>query len=95
VLPGYSTADVKSRVCDYLNSGGVPTAGCPNPTNPVINVVTATLTVPNGPAIEVKRVQLTYDHNFMFVGPIIALMGGSFNSNKAIHLEAVMRTENP
>ena len=93
VLPGYNTADVTSRVCDYLITGGVPTTGCPNPTNPVINVVDDTVTVPNGPVIGVKRVTLVYDHNFMFIGPIIALMGGSWNNNKAINTVAIMRTE--
>ncbi len=95
VLPGYTTPDVKTRVCAYLNTGGVPTTGCPNPSNPVITVTDDTITVPGGAAftLEVKRVQLSYTHQYMFIGPIISLMGGSWNSTKPITTVAVMREE--
>ena len=96
VLPGYTTPDVKTRVCAYLTAGGVPTTGCPNnPTNPTVTVTDATITVPGGAAltIDVKRVQLSYNHNYMFVGPIISLMGGSWNNAKPINTEAAMRVE--
>lgn len=95
VLPAYTTPDVKVRVCAYLTTGGVPTTGCPNnPTNPVVTVTDDTVTVPTGPTLDVKRVQLSYTHTYMFVGPIISLMGGSFNSNKPINTVAIMRVEN-
>lgn len=93
VLPGYSVADVKSRVCDYLTTGGVPTTGCPDPTNPLITVTDDTITVPDGTALDVKRVQLSYTHNYMFIQPIISLMGGSWNNVKPITTVAIMRTE--
>jgi hypothetical protein len=101
VLPGYNAADVRTRVCLYLQTGGVPMQPSPNvncattPTNPVIDVQATTVNVPNGPPIDVMRVQLTYTHNYMFVGPIIALMGGTFSSNLPINTVAIMRTENP
>ena len=95
VLPGYSTNDVKARVCAYLTTGGVPTTACNNPTNPTINVTDVTVAVAGGTAVSAKRVHLTYTHNYMFVGPIIALMGGSFNSNLPINTVAVMRKEVP
>lgn len=93
VLPGYSTPDVESRVCAYLTNGGVPTAGCPTPTNPVISVVNTTITVPAGTPIDAKQVTLVYTHNFMFIGPIIGLMGGTWTNAKAITVMAVMRDE--
>ena len=91
VLPGYSDADVKSRICAYLTSGGVPTTGCPNPA--WITVTTENLAVPSGPPLSVKRVNVAYGHNFMFIGPIIGLMGGSWTNAKTITTEAIMRTE--
>ncbi len=93
VLPGYADADVKSRVCAYLNTGSVPTTGCPDPSNPVITVADETIAMPVGPSLQVKRVQLAYTHNFMFIGPIVGLMGGSWTNTKAITTIAVMRKE--
>lgn len=94
VLPNYTAADVRSRVCGYLTTGGVPTAGCPAaPTNPVVTVAAATITVPTGPAINATQVTLAYTHNFMFVGPIVGLMGGTWTNAKTITITAVMRNE--
>lgn len=94
VLPNYTAADVQSRVCGYLTTGGVPTTGCPAaPTNPVVTVTNVTITVPTGPAINAKQVRVVYTHNFMFIGPIIGLVGGGWNNVKAITIDAVMRTE--
>lgn len=91
VLPGYEEADVKARVCSYLQSGGVPAPGCPSPA--WVTVTDQTIAMPTGPALEVKRVQVSYDHAYMFVGPIAALIGGSFDSNVPITTVAVMRKE--
>jgi Flp pilus assembly protein TadG len=92
VLPGYTTADVKLRVCNYLTTGGVPTTAC-GTTKPVVTVTDTTVAVTGGPAVAVKRVQVTYSHNYMFVGPIIGLMGGTFSTNVPITTVAVMRKE--
>lgn len=93
-LPSYGEADVKRRVCDYLTTGGVPTVGCPDsPTNPAVTLNDTTVAMPGGGTLPVKQVQLIYSHDFMFVGPIINLMGGSFNNTKAITTVAVMRAE--
>jgi Flp pilus assembly protein TadG len=92
VLPGYATADVKLRVCNYLQTGGVPTTVC-GTTNPVVTVTDSTVAMAVGPALSVKRVQVTYSHNYMFVGPIIGLMGGTFSTNVPITTVAVMRKE--
>jgi Flp pilus assembly protein TadG len=94
VLPGYAAADVNSRVCAYLTTGGVPTTGCnaPPPTNPVITVSNTTIVVP-GTDIDAKSVTVVYTHNFMFIGPIIGMMGGTWTNAKAITVTAVMRNE--
>lgn len=93
---GYTNADVASRVCQYLVTGGVPTTGCPGttPSNPTVTVTNGTITMPSGqPALQTKQVQLVYTHRFMFIGPIIGIMGGTWNNNKTITTVAVMRRE--
>jgi hypothetical protein len=94
VLPGYGLPDVKSRVCSYLTTGGVPSTGCPaNPTNPVVTLTDTTVPMAVGGTLDAKQVQVVYTHNYMFIGPIIGLMGGSFNSIKPITTRAIMRSE--
>jgi Flp pilus assembly protein TadG len=93
---GYNTADVQSRVCSYLTSGGVPTTNCTTGTgNPTITVtnVTINLPTPGATPVDARQVQLTYTHNFMFIGPIIGLMGGSWTNAKTVTITAVMRAE--
>ena len=94
VLPNYTQADVQKRVCAYLTSGAVPTTGCPNtPTNPVVTLTNTTVPMAGGATLQARQVQVVYTHNYMFVGGIISLMGGSFSNAKAITTQAIMRTE--
>ena len=100
-LPNYSDDDVKRRVCQFLLTGGVPTTGCgtaaapaATPTNPAVTITSPAIVVGGGkPNLTGRRVQLAYNHNFMFIGGIIGLMGGSWNNAKTITTFAVMRTE--
>jgi Flp pilus assembly protein TadG len=98
-LPAYTNDDVKRRVCEFLTSGGIPTTGCPgtSPTNPVISVtIPAPIDMGVGKApVQVRSVQLAYTHNFMFIGPIVSLMGGSWTNAKTITTVAIMRMELP
>ena len=94
VLPGYDDADVKARVCDYLETGGVPIvsdATCATWTT----VDDGTITMPTPPNLTTKVVTVSYPHNFMFIGPIIGLMGGSWTNAKTLTTVAVMRDELP
>ena len=96
VLPNYADGDVRSRVCAYLQTGGVPTTGCPgaNPTNPQVTVTNLPIPMGGGRApLQTKRVQVAYTHNFMFIGPIVGLMGGSWTNAKTITTVAIMRKE--
>jgi Flp pilus assembly protein TadG len=96
VLPNYSDDDIRRRICDFLITGGVATTGCPGttPTNPAVTITSPTIALGGGkPPIQVRRVQLAYNHNFMFIGPIVALMGGSWTNAKTITTAATMRTE--
>jgi Flp pilus assembly protein TadG len=92
---GYTLTDVRTRVCSYLTAGGVPTTtpctGAPG-TNPVVQMNTVAIAVPTG-TIAGRQVVLTYTHNFMFIGPIIGMMGGSWTNTKTFTIDATMRLE--
>ena len=93
VLPGYSVADAKARACDYIVTGGLPITGsCPAPTNPVINVIDWPIPMAVGPALTGKRVQVTFTHNYMFIGPVAGWFGGSFTS-VPVSAVSIMRDE--
>jgi hypothetical protein len=89
VLPGYATADVTARVRAYVATGGVPTAAG-NP-SVVVNNVTIN-TSPGGPTLPGKRVEVTYTHDYVFVGPMLGWFGGSLTS-VPVRGVAVMRDE--
>lgn len=75
VLPGYTSADAIARATQYLASGGVTTCGSCI-TAPVAN------TTFGSPAKTVKQITVTvqYVHNYVFIGPILNLVGGSLGS---------------
>lgn len=93
-LPNYTLTDVKGRVCQYLTAGGVPTTGCPAaPTNPAVTLTDVAIPVTGKAAMQGKRVQVAYTHTFMFIGPLIGIMGGTWNNTKTITTLATMRAE--
>ena len=94
-LPNYTAADVRGRVCAYLVAGGVPTTGCPGttPTNPAVTLVDDPIPVAGRPPMQGARVTVAYSHTFMFVGPIVSLMGGTWTNTRTITAVAVMRRE--
>lgn len=95
VLPGYQIGDVRARVCNFVQTGGIPITGsCPTPSNPVINVNMAqSIPMPTGTApLSGKRVEVVYTHQYLFIGPIAGWFGGSFTS-VPIRGVAIMRDE--
>jgi len=94
-LPNYTEADVKGRVCAYLVAGGVPTTGCPGttPTNPAVSLTDEPIPVTGKPTMQGAKVTVAYSHNFMFVGPIVSLMGGTWTNTRTVTTVAVMRRE--
>jgi len=94
VLPGYTTADVQSRVCNFVQGGGIPITGtCPSPSNPVIPAPSdVTITLPSGATVSAKRVTITYTNSYLFIGPIVAMFGGNL-STRPITTVAIMRKE--
>lgn len=86
VLPGYGATDVQNRVAQYLTAGGLTGS------------VTTTVGVPvtsniGGSCMTLTKVTASYPHTFLFLGPIVGLMGGSGFTNKTLQVTATMRNE--
>ena len=85
VLPGYSTADVESRVRAYLAASGVPGTS-------TIVVTPITMTPAGGSLFTAMKVHVQVTHVFTLLGPIATLVGGTFGT-VALTSESVMRIE--
>lgn len=96
VLPGYDTADVRARVCDYVLNGGVPVSGTCGATasNPTVLVEDHNIPVAAGGTVSGKRVTVTFSHNYMFIGGVASWFGGTFTS-VPVRSVAIMRDEVP
>jgi hypothetical protein len=86
ILPGYADADVQARVTQYLTAGGLTgtattTVGAPQP----ISVGSQCITV--------RPVTVAYQHQFLFLAPILGLMGGGTLTDKTLHATSSMRSE--
>ncbi|HEV3058433.1 MAG TPA: TadE family protein [Vicinamibacterales bacterium] len=87
VLPGYSDADVQTRVNQYLTAGGL--------TGPATTDVGAPQLLPvAGLCITVRPVTVTYPHTFSAVGTIAGYFGGGF-SRSTLQATVAMRNELP
>jgi len=86
VLPGYGAADVQNRVAQYLTAGGLTgTVTVPTPVTTTSNI--------GGSCMTLTTVTANYPHTFLFLGPIVGLMGGSGFVNKTLSATATMRNE--
>jgi hypothetical protein len=95
VLPGYSTPDVKDRVCDYVQGGGVPmtAAQCLSDANILVQNVTITA---GGNAMPGKSVSVTFPHQYMFIGGLASWFGaGPTFGTVPVNAVAIMRDELP
>jgi Flp pilus assembly protein TadG len=88
VLPGYGTDDVKDRVNDYLEEGGVPIV---RGTNPVINVNSVNITA-GTVTVASERVQVQYTHSYLFLSGLANLFGSNFSS-VPLNGQSTMRLE--
>lgn len=84
VLPGYAPADVQTRVNLYLGAAGLTGPRTVNVVNVPVSTGAGTFTA--------RSVTVTYTYQFVVLGGIAPLFGGSFGT---IPLQAisVMRTE--
>lgn len=96
VLPGYDDTDIRTRVCDYVATGGVPVTGTCTATgaNPTVAVADADIPVA-GSTISGKRVLVTYTHNYLFLGGIATWFGGGSFTSVPLRGVATMRVEVP
>jgi hypothetical protein len=90
ILPGYDGANIQAnaqaRVNQYLVAGGLPGTA-------TVNVGAVQTIDIGGQCINVRPVTVAYNHNFLFLGPILGLMGGTGLSNKTLHATSAMRSE--
>jgi Flp pilus assembly protein TadG len=90
VLPGYdagSYATPKLRARDYMIAGGLTCSGCV--------LVDAPFNVALGGGVNAKgvRVRVQHTYTFLFVGRIVGLLNGTFQSNLPFEVSAIMRAE--
>ena len=92
VLPGYSPADVKSRVQQYLDAGGLDEslAKFENPA-----AKTAPVPLAGGACVSVTTVVVQYPHSYSFVGGIMKFFGGKGFGPTDLTATASMRSEGP
>jgi Flp pilus assembly protein TadG len=72
VLPGYTSADIQSRVTQFVREGINNDSAAP-----VATLTQVTLTPGSGPAFQAARVSVTLADRFLILGPIVSLAGGS------------------
>jgi len=87
VLPGYTTPDVQARVQEYATNGGIP--GTLNP--PLVEDVP--LPAPGGATWPGKRVTVTLDYGFNYLGPIAAIFGGGGGRTVTLTARSTMRSQ--
>ena len=86
VLPGYAQADVEARVTQYLAAAGLtatPTVAYTAPQ--ALNV--------GGACVTITGVTVGYPHQYLFIGSIIGLFGGSGFTTTTLTATARMRYE--
>jgi Flp pilus assembly protein TadG len=87
VLPGYGTTDIQGRVASYITAAGLP--GTPTTT------VTPVAITPGGggAAFPAIKVSVSYSYQFLFIRPMVTLIGATFATNKTFTATSVMRVE--
>ena len=88
ILPDYDTADVQARISSYLTQSGL-TATAPAP---AVNYGSMEVT-PGGATMNVVTVIVQYPHQFIILGPAIALVGGDGYGNITLAAASTMRQE--
>jgi Flp pilus assembly protein TadG len=89
ILPGYTLADVRARVTQFVREGINNPGAAPS-----TDMTTVTLTPGSGPPFQAARIEVRLVDRFLILGPIVSLAGGS-GSFGAITLTAntTMRLE--
>jgi Flp pilus assembly protein TadG len=85
VLPGYADADITARVTAYLTAAGLRGA---------TTAITRTTATVGTQTITLVNVSVTFPHTFAVLGPISALVRGSF-ATTTLTAVCSMRVEAP
>jgi Flp pilus assembly protein TadG len=88
-IPGYEQdgyAAVQTLATGYLTNAGLTGAA-------VVTVTPENLPISSGTAAPGVRVTVQYTYNCLFLGPIVGLVGGTFNDTIVLGSAAVMRTQ--
>jgi Flp pilus assembly protein TadG len=86
ILPNYTNADVQARVTQYLTAAGL--TGAPTPTVGPVQTIAV-----GSNCITVRPVTAVYNHEYLFIGPILSLLGGSSLGTRELRATAAMRNE--
>jgi Flp pilus assembly protein TadG len=86
-LPGYSQADVRNRIQNYLTAGGLSAT-------PTIAVNWAPVTLqPSGRTVNLATVVVDYPHQFSILAPVAAMVGGTGWGTLTLRSRSVFRAE--
>jgi Flp pilus assembly protein TadG len=91
-LPGYSQTDVQNRVRAYMDAGVSVGAGArTTATRTVVNITPGG----GGASFQAAQVVVSYTDNYLILGPIVTLIGGSAANFSSVTLTATstMRLE--
>ena len=86
VLPDYKEADVKARVTRYLEDAGLKS------TPTIVYAAPQAMSV-GGACVTITGVTVGYPHQYLVIGKIIGLFGGSGFTTKTLTATARMRYE--
>jgi Flp pilus assembly protein TadG len=89
VLPGYEVNNyqaARSRVASYLTAGGARGTA-------VTTVTPVGLNAGGALTLNGVQVRVDYTHQFLFVGPVVGLINGTFGRNLTFRAETRMRSE--
>jgi TadE-like protein len=101
VLPAYTPTDAVNRGRAYMDTGGlaVPNRACgvmpEQPRTRCVEAFDENSTIGTGPTaktVQQIRVVVEYDHEHVFVGPMMGLFGSSLGITR-LHAVSIMRRE--
>jgi Flp pilus assembly protein TadG len=88
ILADYDETDIQNRVNSYLAASGLTdTAPAPGVSYDDVEVT------PGGASVSVVTVTVQYPHNFLFIGPMAALVGGGDHADITLSAASSMRRE--
>jgi len=90
VLPGYDVggfASTKQRAADYMVAGGLVCGGCVFVDSPF------DVSLGGGVVARGVRVRVRYTYDFLFIGRVVGLINGTFQSNLPFEVSSTMRNE--